>query len=203
MVVRILDVSWTTGESSPWILVTMARHPIAEDDFPDLLARAADGDREAVSELFVDLQPRLLRFLRSTDRALADDVAGDTWYSIARGIGSFHGDLAGFRAWAFTIARRRLVDHRRLAARRPMTTGPIDELEVGDPGSDSADAAVARMTGQEAADAIAGVLSPDQTEVVLLRILGDLDVAQVAEVMDRTANWVRVTQHREIGRAHV
>ena len=42
-----MDVSWTTGESSPWILVTMARHPIAEDDFPDLLARAADGDREA------------------------------------------------------------------------------------------------------------------------------------------------------------
>lgn len=181
--------------------MSVPQAPLDDDSFPEVLTRALEGDRGAAERLFVDLQPRLLRFLRSTDRVLADDVASETWYSIARGLGSFHGDLTGFRAWAFTIARRRLADNRRLAARRPALAAPLgeyaDELASA---TDAADAALAHLGGQEAADLIARTLPPDQAEVVLLRVLGDLDVSQVADVMGRTANWVRVTQHRGLRR---
>jgi RNA polymerase sigma-70 factor, ECF subfamily len=44
------------------------------------------------------------------------------------------------------------------------------------------------------------LLPRDQAEVVLLRVLGDLDADQVAEIMGRSANWVRVTQHRALRR---
>jgi len=56
------------------------------------------------------------------------------------------------------------------------------------------------MTGQAAIDLIARTLPADQAEVLTLRILGDLDVAHVAELMGRDANWVRVTQHRALRR---
>ena len=54
------------------------------------------------------------------------------------------------------------------------------------------------LAGQEAAALIASTLNGDQAEVLLLRILGDLDVGQVAWIMQRSPNWVRVTQHRAV-----
>ena len=42
------------------------------------------------------------------------------------------------------------------------------------------------------------MLSGDQAEVLLLRVLADLDVDQVAAIMQRSPNWVRVTQHRAV-----
>ena len=54
------------------------------------------------------------------------------------------------------------------------------------------------LGGQEAATLITSMLRDDQAEVLLLRLLGDLDVDQVAAIMQRSPNWVRVTQHRAV-----
>ena len=43
---------------------------------------------------------------------------------------------------------------------------------------------------------ITALLSADQAEVLLLRVLADLDVDQVAAIVQRSPNWVRVTQHQ-------
>ena len=58
--------------------------------------------------------------------------------------------------------------------------------------------ALETISGQEAAALVASTLAADQAEVLLLRVLGDLDVEQVASIMQRTPNWVRVTQHRAV-----
>ena len=60
--------------------------------------------------------------------------------------------------------------------------------------------AIANLSGQQAVAIVTELLSGDQAEVVLLRVLGDLDAAQVAAIMGRTENWVRVTQHRALRR---
>ena len=44
------------------------------------------------------------------------------------------------------------------------------------------------------------MLSGEQADVLLLRVLADLDVEQVASIMQRSPNWVRVTQHRAVRR---
>jgi RNA polymerase sigma-70 factor (ECF subfamily) len=77
----------------------------------------------------------------------------------------------------------------------------VVEAEVFEhrPGRENPEQAVLdSLSGQEAARLITSSLSGDQAEVLLLRLLGDLDVDQVAGVMQRTPNWVRVTQHRAI-----
>jgi RNA polymerase sigma-70 factor (ECF subfamily) len=43
-------------------------------------------------------------------------------------------------------------------------------------------------------------LSPDQADAVLLRIVADMDVGQVAEVMGRSEGAVRVLVHRGLHR---
>jgi RNA polymerase sigma-70 factor, ECF subfamily len=47
---------------------------------------------------------------------------------------------------------------------------------------------------------VVATLSPDQAQVVLLRIVGGLQVSQVAELLDKRPGTVRVLQHRGLRR---
>ena len=174
--------------------------PLDEASFQEVLAAARTGAPWAAEVLFRDLQPRVLRFLRSTEPRAADDLAGDVWLAMARGVATFEGDLGDFRAWVFSIARRRLADHRRTAARR--ATDPVDHAQFAHrtDGTDTAALAVGGMSGQAAVDLITASLPAEQAEVLVLRIVAELDVHHVAEVMGRSSNWVRVTQHRALRR---
>ncbi len=164
----------------------------------EVLEDARNGDAYAFEELFTELQPRLLRFLRSQEPTVADDLAAEVWMAIAKGIARFDGDWSDFRAWAFAIARRRLADHRRTAVRRRTDVVAADVFELHPAGDETEQEVLDRLSGQQAADLVASVLNGEQAEVVLLRVLGDLDVDQVAAIMQRSPNWVRVTQHRAL-----
>jgi len=171
-----------------------------DDDvaFSDILAAAQAGDGRAIEWLFVRLQPRLLRFLNAQEARAADDIAGDLWLAVATQISAFEGGWSEFRSWVFSIARRRLADHRRTAVRRrtDVTEAAVFDLR---PSSETTEELVLdALSGQEAAAMIASSLRSEQAEVLLLRLLGDLDVDQVARIMNHTPNWVRVTQHRAL-----
>jgi RNA polymerase sigma-70 factor (ECF subfamily) len=161
------------------------------------LADARNGGEHGLTALFRAFHPRLLRYLRARQPARADDIASDTWVAVASQIGTFEGDLGAFSAWIFTIARLRLADELRTAARRQ--TNPVDDIPL-EPTSDFSERVVERASAQEAVDFIARNLTADQAEVVLLRTLGDLDAAQVATIMGHDATWVRVTHHRALQR---
>jgi RNA polymerase sigma-70 factor (ECF subfamily) len=169
-----------------------------ESSFADVLAAAQRGDEHAVQSLFVQLQPRLARFLVAHEPRAADDIAAEVWLAVATRITQFEGTWADFRAWFFTIARRRLADHRRTAVRRRTDAVDAAVFELRPAEENTEQAVLDSLSGQEAARLITSSLSGDQAEVLLLRLLGDLDVDQVAGIMSRTPNWVRVTQHRAI-----
>lgn len=180
--------------------MSSVRGPLDEASFTEVLGAAKVGEKWAVEQLFTDTQPRLLRFLRGIEPTAADDLAGEVWLSMARGIGGFEGDLAGFRGWVLTIARRRTADHRRSAGRRPATPTDEDFFRGLKGTSDTASEAIEGLSGQGAVDFVTSALPEDHAEVLLLRVLGQLDVLQVAELMGRSPNWVRVTQHRALRR---
>ena len=164
----------------------------------DLVAAIADGQPHAIEEVFNEVQPRLLRFLRSQEPRAADDLAAEVWLAVAGGVSRFDGDWSDFRAWVFSIARRRLADHRRTAVRRRTDVVDVQTFEHHRADDAPEDEALDKMSGQQAAALITSVLSGDQAEVLLLRVLADLDVDQVAAIMKRSPNWVRVTQHRAV-----
>ena len=77
--------------------------------------------RRLSSPLFREVQPRLVRYLRTLGGADAEDVAAETWVQVVRGLARFSGDARGFRGWVFTIGHARMVDAWRAGGRRPET----------------------------------------------------------------------------------
>jgi RNA polymerase sigma-70 factor, ECF subfamily len=145
----------------------------------------------------------LLRYLRSQEPTVADDLAGDVWVSVARRLARFAGDEMGFRSWLFTIARCRLVDHRRKMARRRtelLSDERLDGTTGARYGRDPALVVLEQLSAQEAVDRLVADLSPEQAEVVLLRVVGGFEVTEVARMMGRSPGSVRVLCHRALRR---
>ena len=90
--------------------------------FADALAAARRGESSALSVLYREFQPPVLRYLRAREPQLADDLASETWVAVAQKITDFDGDRSAFAAWLFTIARYRLADYRRTSSRRRTQT---------------------------------------------------------------------------------
>ena len=166
--------------------------------FADALVAARHGDAAGLSVLYREFHPPLLRYLRARERQLADDLASETWVAVAQRITAFDGDRSAFSAWLFTIARHRLADSRRTSNRRRTDT----VADISDNASDSPaeQTALDNLSAQAAVELIVRVLNSDQAEVIVLRVLGDLSVAQVARVMGRDVVWVGVTEHRALER---
>jgi RNA polymerase sigma-70 factor (ECF subfamily) len=170
--------------------------------FDEVLRRAQEGDAAAVGELWRDANPMLLRYLRVTAGQDADDVASATWLRVAEGFDSFSGGEPGFRRWLVTIARNtHLDDVRRAARRREQPSEDVGELVEQRPerSPDAAVQAEERMSTRRALRLI-GSLQPDQAELVMLRVVVGLDVADVAAVTGRTPGSVRVAVHRALRR---
>jgi RNA polymerase sigma-70 factor (ECF subfamily) len=149
----------------------------------------------------------LLRYLRSQGRDVADDVASEVWIAVSRQLDRFVGDESGFRRWLFTIARRRLIEARRKQARQRSVASPPDDLEhhssrdaARRADDDPAALVVDQVSAQEALELVVDGLTADQAEVVLLRVVAGLGVAEVAAITDRTPSSVRVVCHRALRR---
>jgi RNA polymerase sigma-70 factor, ECF subfamily len=170
-----------------------------EGEFPPVLAAARVGAEWALTAIYRDLQPRLLRYLRAHEPAAAEDLASEVWLGVAEGLHRFEGDEDAFRAWIFVIARRRMVDHRRRAARR--RTMPFAPDALPDRGliGDVEEEALAALEGDEVLRRLE-VLPPDQADVVLLRVVAGLSVTDVAAMVGKRPGAVRVMQHRALRR---
>ena len=166
--------------------------------FQAALAAARLGEEWAVALLWRDLHPRILRYLRvAVGDSDAEDVASDVWLEVARGLRRFGGDELAFRAWVFTIARRRVIDVGRKVQRR--RTDPLSPQQVDRRADDAPEELEARLALDAALRRVAR-LPRDQAEVVALRVLAGLSTDQVAAIVGKRAGAVRVLQHRGLRR---
>lgn len=162
--------------------------------FEQVLAAARTGAGWAFEVLYRDLAPAVTGYLRLHGAAEPDDLASETFIGVFTGLPGFNGDEDGLRAWVFTIAHRRLVDDWRRRSRRPQLADEPGDL-TAHVGGDVEDDVLARF-GTEDVERLCGTLPADQRSVLLLRILADLTVEQVAAVMDRSVGSVKALQRR-------
>jgi RNA polymerase sigma-70 factor, ECF subfamily len=168
---------------------------VLEREFPAVLRAAGRGDEAAFARLWRDAHPPLLRYLRVLAGEAAEDVAGEIWLEVARGLARFKGGEQEFRAWLLTLARRRVTDMRRYDARRPVRlTADVGELDR--PAADDTAAAALENMSTEAAVALIATLPREQAEVIALRFIAGLDVGQVARIVGKRPGAVRVAAHR-------
>jgi RNA polymerase sigma-70 factor (ECF subfamily) len=166
-----------------------------ESELDAALEAARGGDQQAFAAVYVDTQPRLLRYARTLVGQDADDATAEAWLQIARDLRGFVGDIGAFRGWAVVIVRNRALDQLRAAARRPSTpigiTAPA-ELATTDETAET----VAELLSTEAALALIATLPRDQAEAVLLRAVVGLDATTAGTVLGKRAGAVRVAAHR-------
>lgn len=166
--------------------------------FRESLTAAKSGDETAFTVLFRFAQPAVLRYLRVISGGRAEDLAGDTWVQVVRGLKSFQAEEPNaFRAWVLSIARHRWLDDQRARSRRP----EIAAQELPERASvEDVATAVDEMMSTESALALIARLPPDQAEVVTLRYIADLDVAATAATLGKEPGAVRVLAHRGLRR---
>jgi RNA polymerase sigma-70 factor (ECF subfamily) len=162
-------------------------------DFAATLDAARQGDDRALAALWLELQPALLRYLQAGDPYAAEDIASDTWLEVTRRLDRFTGGEREFRGWLFTIARHRLIDARRRAARH--RTAPVAWLPDR-PGRDDPASDVLLDISTQASLRLVSELPPEQAEAVRLRVMVGLDTGEVAEIMGKQPGNVRVLSHR-------
>lgn len=151
--------------------------------------------------LYRRLQPALLRHLTSAHAWQAEDIAADVWAEVAAALPRFEGDDDAFRAWLFTLARRRVIDSYRRAGRR--RTDPLPDEVAGTAADHPEDVVVARLSGEATIARLHRLLPPDQARVVLLRVVYGLPVDEVAAMTGKQPVNVRVIQHRALRRLAV
>ena len=166
-------------------------------DAPDFAARlgaAKAGDELAWRFLFRIISGRVVAFLVSRGAPDPEAVAGDTFLDIVRSIRRFRGDERAFVSWSLTIAHRRLVDSWRTASRRPeVATDPAD-MEGTD--AEDVEEAVLGLIGASRVRRLLDELTPDQADVLALRIYGEMTLPEVAEHLKKPLTAVTSLQHR-------
>lgn len=162
-------------------------------DFAATLDAARQADERALAVLWQELQPALLRYLRAVEPGAAEDIASDTWLEVTRRLDRFSGGEREFRGWLFTIARHRLIDARRRAARH--RTAPVAWIPER-PGLDDPAADVIAELSTEASLRLVSELPLEQAAAVRLRVMAGLDTEQVARIMGKQPGNVRVLSHR-------
>ncbi len=153
----------------------------------------------ALTRIYTAYAPALFRFFMASvsDRHLAEDLTGSTFVSAIEGLPKFRGPVEALGGWLFQIARHDLYDHRRKQSRSRIE--PLDdnltEAAASDATVDPEELAIDRLEGSRVMGALRE-LSPDQREVLLLRMAGGMTAPEVAAVLGKTTGAVKALQHR-------
>ncbi len=162
------------------------------EPFQRVLSAAQADAPWAYEQLYRSLSPSICGYLRLQGVADPEDLTSEVFLGAFRGIGSFRGDEAQFRAWVFTIAHRRLTDDRRSRGCRPTMAG----AELPDTaGGDVEEEALRRLSADRVRQLCAG-LAPDQSDVLLLRLVSGLTVEAVADALGKNVGAVKALQRR-------
>jgi RNA polymerase sigma factor (sigma-70 family) len=167
------------------------------DELEDALKRARDGDADAMGELYRAFAAPLLNYLLSQVRRRedAEDALGEVFIAAVRDLGSFDGDVGGFRAWLYRIATNRAIDVSRRAKRRPEEPLAV-ALERPDPGDLEGEALAAVERAQVRAAVME--LPEEQRRVMMLRVVAGLTSAEIAQIVGKRVGAVKALQHRAL-----
>lgn len=166
----------------------------------DLIARAQAGDEHAFGQLvtrYADAAWRLARVLLP-DRALAEDTVQEAWVDVWQHLPSF--DLhRPLRPWLLVIVTNRC---RKLVRKHAPLVVSLDDdaanlAEQIPGGTDAAQLALRAEADATLAAAVA-TLPADQQRVLELRFFADLDLAEIALVLDAPVGTVKSRLHRAL-----
>ncbi|MEH0841233.1 RNA polymerase sigma factor ShbA [Micromonospora sp. CPCC 205711] len=172
---------------------------------PELVRRAADGDRAAVAALLTDVRPRLVRYCRARLGRIggayttADDVAQEVCLAVLKALPRYRQQGRPFSAFVFAVAAHKVVDAQRAAVRDSAVTVTDTPLERPDAAPGPEQQALATDLARQLSVLLQRL--PDaQREIITLRVAVGLTAEEVGAILGMSAAAVRVTQSRGLAR---
>jgi RNA polymerase sigma-70 factor (ECF subfamily) len=151
----------------------------------ELLRAYLGGDRQAFARLYDKYDRPCFQFIRrllGSSGAEAEDLHQETWLAVSRHAGSFDSRKAGFGAWLYTIARRKVWDHFRKQKITPLVSTQEEVIAaVPDPGPTPFQQAESRETALAIVKAVEA-LPLVQRETFLLFVECGLSLEEIAEI---------------------
>lgn len=165
----------------------------------DLVARAQRGDGEAFARIYDRYLDQIYGFIhyKVRDRQLAEDLTADVFLRAFRNVSSFRWQGVDLGAWLTTIARNRVTDHFKSA--RTRLERPVEEIRDG--ATLNAEHPEEALLARDLAGALEQAmqrLKDGHREVVFLRFMQGLSVAETAQAMQRTEGAVKALQYRAL-----
>lgn len=170
---------------------------MAANSTPDeLIARQLKHGQAAALDVLMErhyapLYRYLYRLLHG-DRALAEDLAQETFLRALRGIGGYH-ENRPFKPWLYAIATHLARDHFARAETRRAHAMP-DDADDDHPAfavADEPDAALIAHDEQQAVIAALASLPDGQREVLILHFYHEMRLAEIAAVLNVPVGTVK------------
>jgi RNA polymerase sigma-70 factor (ECF subfamily) len=167
------------------------------EDLDQWVDAARAGGGWAFGLLWEALSPGVAGYVRGRGAPDPDDVTSEVFLAAFQRIAAFQGGGAAFRSWLFTIAHHKAVDavRRGPALRERLTDDVPDDRIVASAEHD----ALARL-GDANVRALLDVLTDDQRDVLLLRVVADLSLEETAGVLGKPVGSVKQLQRRALAR---
>lgn len=158
----------------------------------DELSAALAGDPSGFSAVYSTISPAVLGYFRARGVDDPEALTQDVFVDVLPKLQGIKGGHTGLRTFIFSIAHARLVDYRRRSARAPQLS-EYDPLQDERYSNSAEDDVLGSLGG---ISTTLSMLNDEQREVLILRIVADLSVEQVAGIMNKTPGAIKQLQRR-------
>jgi RNA polymerase sigma factor (sigma-70 family) len=165
-------------------------------NFQATLHAAQAGAAWACTTIWVEYAPAVTAFLSARGSREPEDLTSEVFLAVFDQLPNFVGGEPELRSFVFSIAYRRLVDELRVRSRRGEALAWSAEADPRRSAS-AEDEALTRL-GDTSALSLLTTLPEDQRNVMVLRIVADLTVEQVATVLGKRPGAVKALQRRAL-----
>jgi RNA polymerase sigma-70 factor (ECF subfamily) len=166
----------------------LSHNPVADGLVPAAVARAREGDDDALRLLYLLYADNVYGYVLAIvrDEHDAEDIASEVFSRLPRALTRYQASATPFAAWLLRVARNAALDH--LRAQRSVPRAEVHAVTEAAEGSGRE-----RLAGLREALA---ALPADQRQVMLLRLVGGLTPVEVADQLGRSVDAVHALQHR-------
>jgi len=160
----------------------------SKSELSRVIARAKEGDKDAIHWLYVQYGDSVYGYARSIlrDEHEAEDIRQQVFARVMTSIGRYEERSVPFAAWLLRVTHNLAVDH--LRRRRPVL---CEETRAVDQRADE--------RGRELSDALTAALSelPEiQRDVIVLRHVAGYSPSEIAQQLGKSEDSIHGLHHR-------
>ena len=163
----------------------------------ELLERASRCDQAALGALYDQYVEKIYSYIyhRVGQVEVAEDLTGLAFMRMLEAIRMGRAWRSSFSGWLYRIAHNLVIDHYRKRGRASFVD--IDEVTAESPDGEPSHSVEARLDSERLRRALDQV-TEEQAQVITLRFMDGLSIAETAAVMSKTEGAIKALQYRAV-----